>query len=768
MIMKKSVLLRSIFCLVFFPLWAFARNSASMPGLPDGFIKNEGQVHDAHGGLLKDVLYTSTSSQGTYLFFSDKIMFLPVMESKVAKTLHGTKAKKTETKATLLQLLFEGADKNVSVDGITPSDVAFNYYTKSSERPITAKMYSKIIYHNLYKGIDLVFYYKDGSCEYDLVAEAGADPSLIRLRFSGQQRIETDKNGSLAVLYKGGKWAHGAPVCFQDDTKIASHYIISGNRVGFALGKYDVSKPLTIDPVMVHATFFGGNSDESLSRMKTDASGNLFIAGYTPSSASMPLTNPGGGAYYQSTYVFGSYYDAFIAKFSSSGTLLWCTYYGDGSEANGFDMDVSPAGNIAICGSTLGTGFPVYNPGGGAYFVGTTFGPQSGYIAEFNVSGVRLWATLIGPGGYGGLSTLAYDPFGNLFVAAVANSTFPLVNPGGGAYQQTLSGTDVMWVGKFNSSRSLVWGTFHCSSYGDYPQSMACDASGNVAVTGTTQSMTTFPTYNPGGGAYYQATGTTNPEGFIVKFSNTGVRLWSTYVGGNGDDELVKSGFDNFGNLYVSGYSLSTNFPVVNSGGGSYFQGTRGGTQDGIFQKFDASNALVHSSYLGGTAVSAIHGLNVKNNYVYLAAYTTGSGLAMQNAFQGTSGGGYDAVVMKLNNQMIVNWSSYYGGSADEGAYCIAAGNGNDVYFGGFAKSGFPTINSGSFYYKGTVDGTYDAFIAKLNDIPLLPTVTSVNPLAANPGTVVGITGTNFNTVPANNIVFFGATKATVTAATTT
>ena len=706
-----------------------ARDNRPAQKLPDGFMKNEGQVHDAQGGLLKDVLYTTTSSQGTYLFFRDKIMFLPVMKSSDKTTSRNAKAKREQTKATLLQMLFDGADKNVSISGIDASDAAFNYYTKNSDRTITTKMYSKIVYHGLYLGIDLVFYYKDGACEYDLVADAGADPSLIRMKFSGQQKIETNKDGSLAIVYKGGKWCHGAPNCFQGETKIASQFLVTGNTAKFSLEKYDVSKPLTIDPVLAHATYFGGSSDEGVNKIKTDASGNLYISALTASASGMPLTNPGGGAYYQSTYVSGPYYDIYIAKFSSSGTLLWCTYYGDGGEANGFDMDVNTSGNVAICGSTLTSGFPTYNPGGGAYFVGSFSFPQSGYIAEFNSSGVRLWSTLVGPGGYGGLTSLTYDPSGNIFVSATANSAFPVVNPGGGAYYQSSpAGTDQLWVGKFNTSRALVWGTFYSGSgFGAFGQCMASDPSGNIVVGGTAHSGV-FPTYNPGGGAYYQsAVGGGPADGFLAKFNNSGVLLWATYVGGDGDDDIIDCGFDPSGNLYTVGYSSSTNFPVVNSGGGSYYQSVRGGSQDAIIQKFSSANVLQHSTYYGTTGTFALYGCQVTNSSLFIAGYTSGTAPVL-GAFQSTSGGGNEGVVAKFDLAMIMKWASYYGGTGSDGAYCIAAGSGTDLYFGGGSNGSAPLVNNGTYYYDASYNGGgADGLLVKINDVVVATSTGATN-----------------------------------------
>lgn len=336
------------------------------------------------------------------------------------------------------------------------------------------------------------------------------------------------------------------------------------------------------------ATYYGGSNFDIAHSISKDGSGNIFLTGAT-SSTNFPTFNPGSGAYYQS--VNAGNMDVFLLKFNNQGIRQWATYYG-GSNGNeeGYCVTSDGTGNIFITGYTSSVDFPKYTPGGGVYFQGTDSMDTDAFIMKFSNTGTRLWATA-----YGGQSSgweadgidygysVVTDSSGNVFVTgATCSEYFPTYNPGGGAYYQPSGGSGGVcipdaFILKFNNSGIRLWATYYGSVSFDYGYAITTDRGGNVYVAGTTGSSS-FPTYNPGGGAYFQGTyGGNQRDGFILKFTNSGVRIWGTFYGGNGNDYAKAIGTDRNNNIFVTGWTGSTNFPLYNAGGGSYFQPTYSG-----------------------------------------------------------------------------------------------------------------------------------------------------------------------------------------------
>ncbi|MCX7878376.1 MAG: SBBP repeat-containing protein, partial [Ignavibacteria bacterium] len=335
------------------------------------------------------------------------------------------------------------------------------------------------------------------------------------------------------------------------------------------------------------ATFYGGNNFENSLSVKTDLSGNIYLTG-TTRSTSFPLLNPGGGAYFQGTHRgFG---DAYILKFSNSGVRQWATFYGGTRNDEGYSIVTDSAGNVFVGGESDGdTTFPLFNPGGGAYYQGTDAGDGDAFILKFTNTGARVWATFYGGDQFDREARVSIGTSGNVFVTGLTSGgTFPLHNPGGGAYYQgTYGGGNFdIFILKFSNSGVRQWATFYGGNLDENCLSSCPDNTGNLYLTGTTKGGT-FPLFNPGGGAYFQGTfGGGGDDAILLKFTNSGVRQWATYYGGNGTDVAHSIAIDIAGNLFITGYTRGGTFPLFNPGGGAYYQNNHGGQDDAFISKF--------------------------------------------------------------------------------------------------------------------------------------------------------------------------------------
>jgi hypothetical protein len=405
------------------------------------------------------------------------------------------------------------------------------------------------------------------------------------------------------------------------------------------------------------ATYFGGSDDDWAFSVATDPQGNIYVVGGT-SSTNFPVYDPGGGVYYQGSLA-GSY-DAFILKFNSIGVRQWATYYGGNDYDHANSVVIDPQGNVYVLGYTLSTNFPVYNPSGGAYYQGSNAGYSDAFILKFNSSGVRLWATYYGGNYNDNAYSVTVDFQGNVYVVGYTNSTnFPVYDPGGGAYYQgTIGSSDSfdVFILKFDSIGVRLWATYYGGGSDDIANSVAIDPQGNVYVVGQTY-FTGFPVYNPGGGAYYQGSSAGYSDAFILKFNSIGARLWATCYGGSDYDYAYSVTTDPQGNVYVVGYTSSTDFPVYDPGGGAYYQGSRAG--------------------------------------------------------------GYDAFILKFNSSGVIQCATYYGGSDGDWANSIATDQQGNVYVVGYTNSfDFPVYSpGGGAYYQGNNAGNSDAFILKFEGI---------------------------------------------------
>jgi hypothetical protein len=544
--------------------------------------------------------------------------------------------------------------------------------------------YAQVAYHDVYPGIDLVYYGQQRQLEYDFRVAPGADPHAIVLDFQGVDQLELDAQGNLVLHTSAGAVIQQAPVLFQESngtrTTVPGRYVLQGDhQVRFDVGPYDASRPLVLDPQLVYSTYLGTSGLSGGLGIAVDPAGNIYVTGQT-NSPNFPTANP-------IQPILKSLIDTnvFVAKLDPSGsTLLYSTYLGGNGFDSGKGIAVDAAGNAFVAGFTTSRDFPLAHPlqpvfGGGG---------SDAFVAKLNATGSALvYATFLGGDHDDEANGIAVDSAGDAYVAGQTDSTtFPVVN----ALQPLHEGSYVDgFVTKLNAAGSaLVYSTYLGGGDVDFASGIAVDGVGNAYVTGATRS-TNFPTANPlqpgnGGGLY---------DVFVTKLNAAGSALvYSTYLGGRGDDEGRSIAVDAAGEAVVTGSTTSTNFPTVNPAQPAY----GGGYQDGFVAKLNANgSALVYATYIGGSDWDDAEAIAVDpSGNAYVTGETASEDFPIVDPAQPGLGGGFDAFLLKLNATGAFVYSSYLGGSDFDAGQGIAVDNLGRAYITGTTRSrDFPIVD---------------------------------------------------------------------------
>lgn len=629
-------------------------------------------------------------------------------------------------------LRFSGALPNVQPQVAGTQTGTVNYVVGS--RPelwrIGVPLYPRIKYHNLYSGIDLVYYGNQNDLEYDLVVAPGASWHSIRLAFAGG--VEIEPQGNLKVWTGTGWVAHGRPVVYQSygsgRREVPGRYVVvGGNEVGFEIGAHDPAHSLIIDPTLAVVSYLGGSGDDYGHGVAIDSSGCAYVTGET-GSTNFPTLGAEQGAMAGDT-------DVFITKWNATGTaLVYATYIGGSNRDVGLSVAVDAAGNAYVTGFTYSADFPITS---GA-LRGSFVGDSKAFVFKLNPNGNGLiYSTFLGGSGDDYGAGIAVDAAGEVHIAGyTASIDFPVTagafqyNYGGGSYDGFLA--------KLNTAGSaLIYATYLGGIGNDTAAGVALDPSGNIYVTGQTQS-TNFPTLNP-----VQVSGSES-DAFVVKMNASGQVLYSTYLGGTGVNNGTAIAADAAGNAYVTGFTDAADFPIT---AGAY-QGINNGTYDAFLATLNTTGSSVLSAtYLGGAGSDIAYGIALDGSgNIYVAGSTNSINFPVYAATQPAYNGGGDAFVTEFNNQLtVLVYATYFGGSGNDLAAGIAADSAGDAYITGWTNSGGSGIGlpvtPGAFQPIGM--GGIDALLAKfaLSGGALACTTSTPQVLTVQAGSVSQLVG---------------------------
>lgn len=451
------------------------------------------------------------------------------------------------------------------------------------------------------------------------------------------------------------------------------------------------------------STYFGGNADEVAKKIISDSEGNIYITGQTRSSAIST-----SGAWQENK---SSDYDVFLAKFNSNGVRLWCTYLGGSGIDNAENMAIDNENNIYIIGNTY-SNEPVFNVNG---WQSSKKNSSDAYITKFNPNGQIVWSTYCGGNGADFAYGIDIDADNNIFIAGVTNSSDTM---GLNGYKTSLSGTGDGFIAKYNSNGAKLWSSYFGGNNNDEIKSIKLDVNKNIYITGYTASNSGFSInsiYQSYSGGYY--------DSYVAKLDSNGLPQWCGYFGGSDWDCSMSLTLDNELNIIIAGWTKSSN-NIANNG----FQTNKTNLTEGFIAKYTNAGIKIWSSYYGGNDDDYLWSVaaDPNNNIIVVGTTKSTNMIASGESYQAVKADTNDAIIAKISAQGQLLWGTYFGGTGYDDAKNIYLSN-NDIFISGTTES----INVfGENGWQPTKSSYTDAFILKLTTSPpyAVITLSELNP----------------------------------------
>lgn len=685
------------------------------------FVPNRGQFRSA-AGSTDSMLYV-VHGKGTSCYLSKNALhYVQTVEVGTNKIDLTTIAEDIEVRQHRIDVLFVGANPSPRISERDTTEGTLNYYLDGA-RVEGVRAVRRLTYHDLYPQIDLVVYANDSTMKYDFVVHPGGNPDDIVMRYSGMQSLSLLKDGRCRATTTLGTIDEQRPYTHQDYKTVTSGFVRHGNDVSFRIGRYDRSKDLVIDPYVLWATYYGGNSQDWVTCVRTDTAGNVIIAGL--SGATNQIATPGAhrGTPQNS--------DAFVAKFNSNGVRLWGTYFGGNFPDGAAGLAIGNDGTIFIGGATQSDNIATV----GAHQT-VRGGANDLFLASFTADGVLRWSTYFGGERTEGISLsgmtqgITLMSNGNLAIAGHTNSTTGIAtaNAHKGVYSP-IGGDGLLAV--FNPDGVLQWATYVGGDDSDDLWSIATDhPNDRIIISGSTRSETRIATAGT-----HQEYLADDRDAYVMAFDNTGVQQWGTYYGGEGHDEFYAVGCGVDGSICATGQSSSAT-GIATTGA---FRTNLIGTFNMIIVSFTSEGLLRWGTYYSEAGTNE-YGVSVafRGTQAYVSGFvTTSTNIATSDGIQTTSGGGQDALIVKFDTSGQRLWGTYYGGESHEAGFGLHADASHNVYLSGLTMSATGISRAGA--HQVARFDSRDGYVVKICDLPK-PTLTAAPDSTLCPGAIFVVT----------------------------
>jgi hypothetical protein len=691
------------------------------------FIENKGQITDQFNNTRKDIQFKLTTPGMNIFIGNGQIHYqwskTEAMEPKDLR--HWTNdayevPEELNIETYRIDVILVGANANAELVINEKQEYYENHYLPQYPDGITAHSFKKITYKNVYPNIDWILYVYDNKLKYDFVVLKGGNVKDIKIQYNGATSL-TIQDSAFVATTPFGSITEEKPYCYESESlkEIKSAFDLQNNVLTFDLAAYD--KQVIIDPQLLWATYYVGTGDETMCGITSDIRSNVYVVGDTKSTSNIATTgafksimtgvNEGfivkfdktgvrsWGTYFGGTcgtriwdvshddsgHIYfagetsctglgttgvhksiGQSYDAFLAKFDTTGSRIWVTYNGGNLDEGARAVGLDKHGNIFISGWTNSTD-GIATTGCHQAIKETAY---DAFLAKFNSLGIRLWGTYYGGGGQETGLSICTDSQDNVYLGGNTNSFYNIGSPG--SHKATITGSthfDEAFLAKFSPAGVRHWGTYYGGNDQDYIADICYDGRNNVYICGYTDSRSGVASPNGydtsfGGGSI---TAYSFWDAFIARFDTGGNRKWGTYYGVtkipmNSYDRSVSISTDYNRDIYLFGLSESYYIIPYEIATPGSFKSVPIAISDYFIVKFDSSCNRHWASYFGGdggegTASSIRQGAMTYNSLgdLFITGCTNSTdSLVTAGCHQATIGGGLvDGFVAKFPIQGI-------------------------------------------------------------------------------------------------------------------
>lgn len=550
----------------------------------------------------------------------------------------------------------------------------YNYFNFNKINTNRYECHNEIIVNNIYKNINLII--KENYFKYEFLFELmpGANIKDIKLKINN---VEIDDAENLKI----NDFVVTQSIAFyENDTinKFNLDYKLNNNLITYK-NDLEIKSKLIIDPiVLLQGTFYGGIALDRFYDMDVDTSNNVYAVGLTFSTAQIAFNG------YQS--IKGKGLDAFMVKFDSTGKRLWGTYFGGEYDDIAFSTKVK-GDNILMAGRMSSEDFTMSSNAHQKDFGG---GDDDGFFVEFNKSGGLVYSTYYGGTGDDAINGIDTDN-SSIYITGYTESTSNIAS---GGHQNSNGGGFDAFLAKFNGS-NRDWGTYLGGTGDDFANNIVFK-NNRIIIVGSTNSFNSISKngyQNSIGGDY---------DAFFSEFRINGNLDRSSYFGGNLDDFCFAVDYDNT-NIYLLGSGYSQNLPA------NTHQTNLSGSNDGFIAKINGTT-LEKCTYFGGSLAEAFYDIKCKDNLYVVGATRSDNNIAINTKYNSRSGN-YDAILLKMDNNLSPIFSSYLGGIEEDVARSIFIND--NIIIAGYTASTNTFSKDG---HQNNNNGNIDGFISYFKD----------------------------------------------------